>query len=117
MSSVSDAGSFPKRVATGACAIQQNAPLESGFAFNFYYGGLHSHSNYSDGGLNPASCSGSYGSGPYSPALAYDYARTQAGVDFWALTEHNHLMDDALSYQTGSVTETKIKQRYNEKNY
>lgn len=98
--------------AAGACQIQQNTPIESGFAYNFYYGGLHSHSNYSDGGYNPSSCSGSYGAGAFGPTEAYDYARTQAGLDFWAVTEHNHLMDDALKYQTGSVTEATIKQRY-----
>ncbi|HPC84077.1 MAG TPA: pre-peptidase C-terminal domain-containing protein [Thermoanaerobaculaceae bacterium] len=100
--------------AAGACSVQQNTPIEAGFGYNFYYGGTHSHSNYSDGGQNPASCSSgaTYGSGAYSPTEAYQYARDQAGLDFWAVTEHNHLMDDALRNQTGSLTEAAIRQRY-----
>lgn len=100
--------------AAGACALQQNTPLEAGFGYNFYYGGTHSHSNYSDGGQNPAGCSSgaAYGSGTYSPTEAYEYARNQAGLDFWAVTEHNHLMAEALEYQNPPLTEAKIKQRY-----
>lgn len=100
--------------AAGACQPQQNTPLEPGFGYNFYYGGTHSHSNYSDGGLNPASCSSgaAYGSGAYGPSEAYDHARNQAGLDFWAVTEHNHLMAEALEHQNPPLTEAKIKQRY-----
>ncbi|MGV8039544.1 MAG: pre-peptidase C-terminal domain-containing protein [Thermoanaerobaculaceae bacterium] len=100
--------------ATGACSVQQNSPIEAGFGYNFYYGGMHSHSNYSDGGYNPSSCSsgGTYGAGAYGPTEAYDYARNQAGLDFWAVTEHNHLMPEALTTQNPPLTEAKIKQYY-----
>lgn len=43
---------------------------------NVYFGNLHSHTSYSDG------------SG--TPAEAFRYARDTAGLDFLAITEHNH---------------------------
>lgn len=43
-----------------------------------YFGNLHSHTSYSDG--------------TGTPAEAYEYARDVAGLDFLAITEHNHLI-------------------------
>jgi hypothetical protein len=43
---------------------------------NVYFGNLHSHTAYSDG--------------TGTPQQAYDHARTVAGLDFLAITEHNH---------------------------
>lgn len=45
-------------------------------AHNFYFGNLHSHTSYSDG------------SG--TPEEAYKFARDTGGLDFLAITEHNH---------------------------
>ncbi|MBI4168480.1 MAG: PHP domain-containing protein [Acidobacteria bacterium] len=44
--------------------------------FRIFFGNLHAHTSYSDG------------SG--TPAEAYAHARTRAGLDFLAITEHNH---------------------------
>jgi hypothetical protein len=41
-----------------------------------FFGNLHSHTSYSDGQATPAD--------------AYDHARDVAGIDFLAVTEHNH---------------------------
>jgi hypothetical protein len=54
-------------------------PAAGGTAFqarHVYFGNLHSHTSYSDG------------SG--TPAQAYRHAREVAGLDFLAVTEHNH---------------------------
>ncbi len=96
------------------CEIQQNAPLEAGFAYNFYYGSTHAHTNYSDGGQPTTSCSSgnAYGSGTATPADAYSYARFTSGLDFWVINEHNHLIDDAVSTNNAPLTEAKARQRY-----
>ncbi|HVR98376.1 MAG TPA: hypothetical protein VMW27_17305 [Thermoanaerobaculia bacterium] len=98
----------------GSCQTQQNTPIEPGFAYNFYYGSTHSHSNWSDGGHPTTSCSSgnAYGSGTFDPAAVYDYARHSAGVDYWVINEHNHLINDAVATNNPPVTETKVRQRY-----
>ena len=108
-----DAQSSLKIRATVAtsCQIQQNAPLEAGFGYNYYYGSTHSHSNYSDGGQPTSSCSSGngYGSGNFDPAAVFNYARNTAGMDYWLVNEHNHLIDDALG---AGKTEAAVKARY-----
>ena len=72
---------FARACAATTCQVQQNAPLESGFAYNFYYGSTHGHSNYSDGGHPLTGCSSGngYGSGTFDPAAVYNYARKRRG--------------------------------------
>ncbi|MFL6199951.1 MAG: hypothetical protein ACJ76J_12285 [Thermoanaerobaculia bacterium] len=100
--------------ALGSCQAQQNTPIESGFGYNFYYGSTHSHSNWSDGGQPTTGCSSgnAYGSGTFNPTAVFDYARNSAGVDYWLINEHNHLINDALATNNPPVTETKVRQRY-----
>jgi hypothetical protein len=97
-----------------SCQVQQNAPLEAGFAYNFYYGSTHSHSNWSDGGYPTGACASgnTYGSGTFPPASVYNYARNTAGLDFWVVNEHNHLIQDAIATNNPPVTEAKVRQRY-----
>jgi hypothetical protein len=94
-----------------SCAIQQNAPMETGFGYNFYYGSTHSHSNYSDGGQPTGNCSSgnAYGSGTSDPAAVFSYAHNTAGMDYWIVNEHNHLIDDALG---AGKSEAAVKARY-----
>ena len=101
-------------LAASACEVQQNTPLESGFAYNFYYGSTHSHSNWSDGGHPTTNCSSgnAYGSGTFDPAAVYDFARNSAGLDYWVINEHNHLLNDAVANNNPPVTEAKVRQRY-----
>ncbi|MBP7867971.1 MAG: pre-peptidase C-terminal domain-containing protein [Acidobacteria bacterium] len=102
--------------AAGACQIQTNTPLESGFGYNFYYGSNHSHSNLSDGGLDAATSStcksGQDGYGVWGPAEIYAYARNEAGCDFWIITDHNHQFDDSVNHKNPPLTEAKVKQAY-----
>ncbi len=101
-------------LAAGSCQAQQNTPIESGFGYNFYYGSTHSHSNWSDGGHPTTGCASgnAYGSGTFNPAAVFDYARNSAGVDYWLINEHNHLIQDALATNNPPVTEAKVRQRY-----
>jgi hypothetical protein len=94
-----------------SCQIQQNTPLEAGFGYNFYYGSTHSHSNYSDGGQPTTNCSSgnAYGSGTSDPAAVFNFAHNTAGLDYWIVNEHNHLIDDALG---AGKTEAAVKARY-----
>ena len=97
-----------------SCQVQQNAPMEAGFPYNFYYGSTHAHSNWSDGGHPTSACNSgnSYGSGTFAPADVFNYARTEAGLDFWVVNEHNHLIQDAIATNNPPVTEAKVRQRY-----
>jgi hypothetical protein len=100
--------------ALGSCQAQQNTPIEAGFGYNFYYGSTHSHSNWSDGGQPTTDCSSgnAYGSGTFDPAAVYDFARSSAGLDYWVINEHNHLLEDAVATNDPPVTEAKVRQRY-----
>src|ERR1051326_1138956 len=97
-----------------SCQVQQHAPLEAGFAYNFYYGSTHSHSNWSDGGQPTTNCTSgnTYGSGTFAPADVFNYARNTALLDFWVVNEHNHLINDASATNDAPVTEAKVRQRY-----
>jgi hypothetical protein len=115
-SALTPAASNELRISANAtsCQVQQHAPLEAGFAYNFYYGSTHAHSNWSDGGQPTTACSSgnAYGSGTFTPANVYSYARNTAGLDFWVVNEHNHLIQDAIATNNAPVTEAKVKQRY-----
>ncbi len=66
---------------------------------NFYFGTLHSHSDYSDGNTdNPG----------YTPALDYDYAMTAECMDFLGISEHNHFDAETLlsNYHLGVTQAT-----------
>ncbi len=57
-------------------ATTTNAPVN-----NYYFGTLHSHSDYSDGNKdNPG----------FTPAQNYAYAAQSLGMDFLGISEHNH---------------------------
>ena len=106
--------SLRESAALGSCQAQQNTPIESGFGYGFYYGSTHSHSNWSDGGQPTTGCSSgnAYGSGTFDPTAVFDYARNSAGVDYWLVNEHNHLIENAIASNNPPLTEAKVKQRY-----
>jgi hypothetical protein len=97
-----------------SCQVQQHAPIEAGFAYNFYYGSTHAHSNWSDGGQPTGACNSGngYGNGTFTPSDVFNYARNTAGLDFWVVNEHNHLIQDAIATNNPPVTEAKVRQRY-----
>lgn len=88
-------------------------PNEPGFPFNFYYGSLHNQTRYSDGGHpNNSTCAASttHVASDFTPAQAYDYARNTAHLDFLAITDHNHLFENACSGCSGAT----VIQRYHD---
>jgi hypothetical protein len=62
--------------ALAVCAVMWPAHPNAQADLTVFFGNLHSHTSLSDG------------SG--TPSEAYEHARDTAGVDFLALTEHNH---------------------------
>ncbi len=57
--------------------------------YNFYFGGLHAHTSYSDGqGI---------------PSEAFIHARDQGGGDFHAITDHNTYLSDSEWADTKNV--------------
>ncbi len=52
--------------------------------YNFYYGNIHSHTDYSDGNRD------SLISGVSTPGGSFAYAKMSYHVDFWGISEHNH---------------------------
>jgi hypothetical protein len=63
----------------GAPAARADAPLPA-TSYNLYFGDLHAHTGYSDGAKGTV------------PADAYAAARA-AGLDYYATTDHDYLMD------------------------
>lgn len=86
------------------------AGLDTTFPYNFFFGTTHAHTNWSDGGMPVTDCaSGRYGyAGGAQPADAFSYAKTSGSVDFLAIVEHNHLMQEACSGCTADA----VKSRY-----
>ena len=73
--------------------------LDPAFPYQFFYGTTHAHTSWSDGGMPTGDCqSGRYGyAGGAQPADAFNYAKTSGSIDFLAVVEHNHLMQEACS--------------------
>jgi Big-like domain-containing protein len=85
-------------------------PFEPGYPFNFYYGSLHSHTTYSDGGHpNDSTCASStiHLATDATPTDAFSTARA-AGLDFFAVSDHNHLFENACP----SCSAAQVLQRY-----
>ena len=75
------------------------ASIDPAFPYQFFYGTTHAHTIWSDGGMPTGDCqSGRYGyAGGAQPVDAFNYAKTSGSVDFLAVVEHNHLMQEACS--------------------
>lgn len=86
------------------------ASIDPAFPYQFFFGTTHAHTNWSDGGMPTSDCqSGRYGyAGGAQPADAFNYAKTSGSIDFLAVVEHNHLMQDACT----TCTAEQIKSRY-----
>src|SRR5436190_6483730 len=57
------------------------ATTTSAVTYNYYFGNLHAHSDYSDGNDDHPG---------YTPADDYNYAMTAQCMDFLGISEHNH---------------------------
>ncbi|HEX9984835.1 MAG TPA: hypothetical protein VGF69_16355 [Thermoanaerobaculia bacterium] len=84
--------------------------LDATFPYRFFFGTTHAHTNWSDGGMPVTDCaSGHHGyPGGAQPVDAFNYAKTNGSVDFIAVVEHNHLMQDACT----TCTAEQVKSRY-----
>ncbi|WP_426335978.1 CehA/McbA family metallohydrolase [Pseudoduganella sp. R-31] len=84
----------PLQAATAAAMDSAGPPHFDGLAFDIVYGNLHSQTNHSDGGGDPASCRGAQAprTGAFGPEDAYHFAR-QHGLQFLLTSEHNHMYD------------------------
>jgi hypothetical protein len=84
--------------------------IDTTFPYQFFFGTLHAHTNWSDGGMPVTDCtSGPYGyAGGAQPVDAFNYAKTSGSVNFMAVVEHNHLMQEACS----GCTAEQVKTRY-----
>lgn len=61
--------------------LEGNATTTNSPVYNYYFGNLHAHSDYSDGNQdNPG----------YTPADDYNYAMSSQCMDFLGISEHNH---------------------------
>ncbi len=94
------------KICSGGTKYAIQAPLTANIvtsgalANNYYFGSLHSHSDYSDGNQdNPG----------YTPTDDYNYAKTALCMDFLGISEHNHFSSvdnpgNVLGlYHTGTV--------------
>jgi hypothetical protein len=110
---VDRAGAYDRlfsRGRSGGGALQKAASLDGNFGYQFFFGSTHAHTAWSDGGMPVTDCtSGRYGYvGGARPVDAWAYAKNTAKLDFLAVVEHNHLMQEACP----SCTEQGVKDRY-----
>lgn len=111
---VVDRGGFYDRLfgrrGSGLPTAEKAASLDTGFGYQFFFGSTHAHTSWSDGGMPVSNCSsGRYGvAGGARPVDAWSYARNTAGLNFLAVVEHNHLMQEACP----TCTAQGVKDRY-----
>jgi len=100
-------------LATQTVTLNSAVGQDPAFPFNHYYGTLHSQTTFSDGGHpNDSTCAASttHSAGDFTPAQAYAYARNTAHLDFFGITDHNHLFDAACT----GCSAAQIIQRYHD---
>ncbi len=87
----------PARVPDAAAPAA--VPVNPSVPYNYYFGAAHAHTAYTDGGIPTASCTGAVNGYPggATPTEAYLQAASQGQVSWFALTDHNHLFDDACA--------------------
>ncbi len=76
-------GALVVATALAMCCVMSLAHPAAQTDFTSFFGNLHSHTSLSDG------------SG--TPAEAYEHARDTAGLDFLAITEHNHAQAGSIA--------------------
>ena len=78
--------------------IFQNSNCTAQVSYNYYYGNIHSQSSYSDGNKDSAT------SLMTTPLQDYTYARASQHIDFYGISDHNHLsagMQSPIYYHRG----------------
>jgi PKD repeat protein len=72
--------------------------LANAQTYNYYFGNIHAHSSYSDGNKDSST------SHLTRPIQDFIYAKASQHVDFYGISEHNHLqagMDNKANYHRG----------------
>lgn len=89
--------------------------IDSAFPYQFFHGTTHAHTRWSDGGMPVSDCqSGRYGyAGGAEPVDAFNYAKSSGSIDFLAVVEHNHLMQEACSGCTAEQVKTRYVNGFN----
>ncbi|HEX8500540.1 MAG TPA: hypothetical protein VF659_08120 [Pyrinomonadaceae bacterium] len=90
--------------------VSPHDPLAQGFPFRYFYGSTHAHTIWSDGGVPVDDCDDSV-QVPHEgadPAAAYRFAREQGRLDFLAVVEHNHLMQNVCA----GCSAQQVRERY-----
>lgn len=67
-----------------ATAVSNNATTLNAVTYNYYFGNLHSHSDYSDGDMDNV-CNGAS-----SATCCYDIGNTALNFNYMGLSDHNH---------------------------
>ncbi|WP_374583250.1 CehA/McbA family metallohydrolase [Pseudoduganella sp.] len=75
----------------------------AGLPYTILYGNLHSQTNHSDGGGDPARCNGAQApqSAPFGPDDAFQFAQRH-GLQVLLASEHNHMYDGSESSAPGA---------------
>lgn len=96
-----------------AAGTPQSAPIPGalpasptrfdGLPYTILYGNLHSQTNHSDGGGDPAHCHGAQPpqAAPFGPIDAYQFAERH-GLQFLLTSEHNHMFDGSEGSAPGA---------------
>ena len=89
-------------------------PAPGGLPYAVVLGNLHSQSNHSDGGGDPATCTHAEvpQGGAVGPEAAFDIARTRAHLDFLLLSEHNHMYDGDPNSVRASASPSAIRSTF-----
>lgn len=83
-----------------ASIILSACSLTQAQTYNYYYGNIHSQTSYSDGNADSAT------SLITKPFQAYAYAKNSQHIDFYGVSDHNHLnagMTSPIHYRQGIV--------------
>jgi hypothetical protein len=75
--------------------------------YNYYYGNIHAHTGYSDGNKDSATSMMS------TPLQDFLYAKQSAHIDFYGISEHNHLqagMNSPVDWHKGLLDANIVNQ-------
>ncbi|MBD3239701.1 MAG: hypothetical protein GF331_03885 [Chitinivibrionales bacterium] len=85
-----DSGTDPESPAPAPAAT---VPPDPSIPLSFFFGNLHSHTEYSDG--------------QGTPEQAFDWARDSAGYDFYVVTDHAEMLSASEWDSTGAIADSR----------
>ena len=87
-----------KQLFLGLVIVMFSFSLLKSQTYNYYYGNIHSQTSYSDGNKDSAT------SLITKPLQAFNYAKSSQHIDFYGVSDHNHLsagMTSPVHYHSG----------------